>query len=229
MVAYWSYDSGHLPESYHTEAAIVDGVLDWLKGSPYLRYDGSLAGRWAIEGVLLAVGLFLRDICAGQFSQGDPDEASSLPAYVSQSGIPFSVIDEQLLPFCTWLQEVLQDPPAPPHAATPVGKGKGRVMKRVDFVSTSRQGHSNEPTTALQPRATRPLPRPRQKHQPPPPASAEVEMDLPQAEPASPSRKERPPKRVKLSRQKSTAPEVAQPPRTRSQTQGRGSRSSKRK
>ena len=58
-ISSWSYDSGHLPASYHQEVATFAGVLDWLRDDPHLLPDGSFAGYSAAELIILAVGLIL--------------------------------------------------------------------------------------------------------------------------------------------------------------------------
>ena len=237
--------------------------MDWLLHSPHLRSDGSFASRATAEGILLAIGLILRDLQAGQFSLRDPDDdefAPSLPVYVSQSGISFSLVEDQLLPYCNSFLEDLHNPPPPMEPAPPIGKGKGKgqANKRVGFAATADKLPPKEPSMDPPvPRTAKPLPRPRRKRQAAPSATAAAEIEQPQSEPASPSKKRRPSKRVKLTSEHEDQPDTesisqvdaldranrgnnavdqrpaVQPlrrgasirPKTRSQTQGQGSRS----
>jgi hypothetical protein len=67
----------------------------WLSKKPYLSTDGQLIGKDVLDGMVLAIGLFLRDVHYVHFLEPDSDTAH-LPIHISNSTLGLSDQDVAL-------------------------------------------------------------------------------------------------------------------------------------
>jgi len=61
----------------------------WLDKKPYLSTDGQLLGKDILEGISLAMGLFLRDVHLVHFHEPGEEQTSRLPVYIAKSVLKF--------------------------------------------------------------------------------------------------------------------------------------------
>ena len=108
--ASWLYKGMRLPLECHYTSEGLQEALQWLSDREFLKSHRRDNRSGELEQTVLAIGMILRDLERAQFVN-DPDDEDSFPSVPSfNTMVPFSVIDEVLIPALADLIEVTPTP-----------------------------------------------------------------------------------------------------------------------
>lgn len=108
--ARWTYPSAFMPAELHERTGFVD-FQSWLDGRPYIGEHDTVASRDLVYGVLLPIGMLLRDISRFHFQDPDDTDHSHLPQYLLNTELSFDGEYVVLLRYCSSIAEDVRKRP----------------------------------------------------------------------------------------------------------------------
>jgi hypothetical protein len=82
--------------------------FEWVENSPDLKADGTSRGRTFLEGMLLSIGILLRDLRDSEVASGSDNPThmeSQLPDWVLNSKLEAQVVSDRLAIVCRKLKK----------------------------------------------------------------------------------------------------------------------------